>query len=38
MTEANGGGSPAAAATADAMPAPEPVADERLANIGLWRA
>ena len=35
MTEADGGGSPAAAVTAPGAPAPEPVADERLANIGL---
>ena len=36
MTEAVGGGSPAAAAPAGAPPAPEPVTDERLANISLW--
>jgi len=36
VTEAMGGGSPAAAAPAGATPAPEPVADERLANISLW--
>jgi simple sugar transport system permease protein len=36
MPEAIGGGSPAAAAPADAAPPPVPVADERLANISLW--
>jgi simple sugar transport system permease protein len=36
MSEATGGGSPAAAAPAGAPPAPVPVADERLANISLW--
>jgi hypothetical protein len=35
MTEASGGGSAAAAAPAGGAPGPEPVADERLANIGL---
>jgi simple sugar transport system permease protein len=36
MSEAMGGGSPAAAAPADAAPPPVPVGDERLANISLW--